>query len=344
MQSVVLTGIRTLEVRDEPKPELQRDSDVLLHIDMVGICGSDVHYYTTGRIGSQVVQYPYRVGHECAGTVEAVGAAVTQLKPGDRVALEPAVSCSACDQCRMGRPHTCRELKFLGCPGQLEGCMCEYLVMPETCCFPLADDMTLERAVLAEPLAIGVYAVLQSLPMEGARIAITGCGPIGLSCLAAARAEGAQAIYCTDRIDVRCAAARGFGAVWAGNPDQENVVAAIQQAEPGGVDVVFECAGQQETVDQAIDLLRPGGKLMIIGIPEFDRYAFSADVARRKEICIQHVRRQNHCTRKTLDWLAEGRLEADAMVTHHFPLVESKAGFDLVDQYADGVIKAMITL
>ena len=343
MKTAVLTGIRQMAIIEQPMPRLEQPDDVLLKMRSVGVCGSDVHYYTTGRIGSQVVQYPFAVGHEGAATVEAVGPGVTRVQPGDRVAIEPAVSCWLCDQCRRGRPHTCRKLKFLGCPGQIAGCLSEFIVMPELCCFPIPDAMTFEQAALCEPLSIGMYAVQQSLPLGGARIGILGLGPIGLSVLLAAQVAGPAAIYGTDRRDYRSRIAAAHGATWVGNPESTDIVKDVLARESEQLDVVFECCGQQEALDQAFDLLRPGGKIMLVGIPEFDRWSYPADTARRREICLQNVRRQNHCVQKTIDGVAAGQFAPDFMITHHFPLAECRKAFDLVDQYADGVIKAMIS-
>lgn len=337
-----LTGLRNMSVTEVRTPCLAGPGDVLIRIMAVGVCGSDVHYYTTGRIGSQVVRFPFTVGHEAAGVVESVGAKVTQLKPGDRVAVEPAISCHECDQCRAGRPHTCRKLKFLGCPGQLEGCLGEFLVMPEECCLPIPDGMSYEVAALVEPLAIGLYAVRQSIPMRGARVGILGAGPIGLSVMLPALAEGAGAVYVTDRIDARCDMAAKHGAVWAGNPDRLDPVVEISKREPLMLDVVFECCGQQQALDQGMELLKPGGKLVMIGIPEFDRYSFSAEVARRRELCLQNVRRQNHCAERAIEMIATGKVAPEFMITHRFSLAQTKDAFDLVDRYADGVVKAMI--
>ena len=342
MKAALLTGIREMAIRDVPDPQLREPHDVLLRLKAVGVCGSDVHYYTTGRIGSQVVQYPFTVGHECAAVVEAVGPAVTRVRPGDRIAVEPALSCHVCDQCLAGRPHTCRKLKFLGCPGQIEGCLSEFLVMPEECCFHLPDSASFEDGALCEPLAIGVYAVQQAaLPAE-AKIGILGLGPIGLSVLLAAQAEKASEIYASDPLRNRGDTARRQGATWTGSPDTDDIVREISRLEPGLLDVVFECSGKQEALDQGVALLKPGGKLMLIGIPEFDRFSFSADFGRRKELCLQNVRRQNHCLQKTLDGVAAGRYAPQFMITHHFPLADCATAFDLVAGYSDGVIKAMI--
>lgn len=343
MRAMVLTGIRAMEMREVPDPKIESPTDVLIRISRVGVCGSDVHYYTTGRIGSQVVEYPFAVGHECAGVVEAVGGGVTRFKVGDRIAIDPAMPCGECDQCQVGRAHTCRKLRFLGCPGQAEGSLSEYIVMPEHSCFPLKDATTLEQGVLSEPLAIGVYACELAGALEGKRIGILGCGPIGLSVLMPARAQGVETVYMTDKIDARLDLAKAAGADWTGNVDQIDAVQAIAEAEPLLLDYVFECCGQQDAVDQAVHMLRPGGKLVMIGIPEVDRISFAIDLMRRKEICFQNVRRQNECTGKTIDQIEDGTLPAASMVTHHFSFEETKEAFDLVAGYQDGVMKAMIT-
>jgi L-iditol 2-dehydrogenase len=333
-----------MELREVPRPEIRNDNEVLLKINRVGVCGSDVHYYETGRIGSQVVQYPFRVGHECSATVVEVGRAVRSVQVGQPVIVEPAVSCHTCDQCKSGRENTCRTLKFLGCPGQLEGCLCYYLVMPQECCFPTYGKLTPDQGVLCEPFAIGIYAVKQSHLVPGMSAGILGAGPIGLSCMEAARIVGARAVYITDKIDARVQIALKARAAWAGNPDREDIVRSILQKEPLGMDVVYECAGQQAAIDQALDLLRPGGILMLVGIPREDRISFSIDKMRRKELTVINVRRQNHCPQTAIDWIASGKADIDFMVTHHFPFEKTQEAFDLVAGYRDGVVKAMITL
>ena len=343
MKAMKLTGIRQMEMMEVPPPDIVHAHDVLLKMRTIGVCGSDVHYYATGQIGSQVVEYPYAVGHEGAAVVAAVGPAVTTVKPGDRIAIEPAISCGDCDQCKAGRLHTCRKLRFLGCPGQVEGCLSEYIVMPEACCFKVTDNTTFDEAAISEPLAIGVYAVKQSIPMQGAKVGILGAGCIGLSVLLPAMAQGADRIYVTDKIDRRLELAQRAGAAWGGNPDNQDVVAEVKALEPGGLDVVFECCGEQDALDQAIDMLKPGGKLLLIGIPPIaERVTFLIDKLRRKEICIQNIRRQNHCVQPALDMMDRGDVDVSVMVTHRFPFEQAQAAFDLAASYKDGVLKTMI--
>ncbi|GAI82519.1 unnamed protein product, partial [marine sediment metagenome] len=190
-----------------------------------------------------MVEYPFRVGHECAGIVENVGSEVVRVKPGDRIAVDPAMSCWNCDQCKAGRHHTCRNLKFLGCPGQAEGCLSEYIIMPEQSCYPIKDTMSFDLAALSEPLSIGVYAVDLSIPMKGAKVGIFGSGPIGMSALLPALSSGAANIYVTDKIEERLKLAEKMGASWIGNPDKIDVVHEIKKNEPLLLDVVFECCG-----------------------------------------------------------------------------------------------------
>ena len=342
MKSFVLTGINQMKMTRVPKPQIRESGQVLIKMAAVGVCGSDIHYFTDGKIGSQVVEYPFPVGHEGSGIIEEVGEGVQNLKPGDRVAIDPAMPCFECDQCKAGRFHTCRRMKFLGCPGQADGCLSEYIVMPENSCFKIADWVSFDEAVISEPLAIGYYATKLAGSLEGKTIGILGFGPIGMSVLLPALANGASAVYVTDKIPKRLSLAQQCGATWTGNPDETEIVKEISLREPLLLDLVFECCGKQEAVDQAIKLLKPGGKLLLIGIPEFERWSFPSDDFRRKEIAVQNVRRQNECTHAVLDLITSKTLDVNPMITHHFPFEKTDEAFQLVAGYRDGVMKAMI--
>lgn len=336
MKAALLTGVRQMELRDVPDPELTNPRDVLLKVDAVGVCGSDLHYYTIGRIGSQIVNYPQRIGHECAGTIVAVGREVKGLEPGHKVAVDPLASCGQCDLCRSGRANICRHQSFLGCPGQAPGALAEYLVMPAACCYPVPGSISSAETVVMEPFSIGLYAQRVANLQRAAKIAILGSGPIGLCVLLACRAAAQCTTYMTDLIDDRLALARRCGADWTGHPPQ------IDHVESLGMDFVFECAGKQETLDQAVELLKPGGTLLIVGIPEEDRVSFSIHTLRRKEIRLINVRRQNNCTAPAIQLVARGKVNLAPLVTHHFSLTEAKQAHDLVAEYRDGVVKAII--
>jgi L-iditol 2-dehydrogenase len=342
MKAMMLTGIRQMEMEEIPEPVLVKPNDVKIKMSVLGICGSDIHYYTQGQIGSQVVEYPFTVGHEGAGIVVETGKAVKRVKPGDIIAIEPAMPCWECDQCLAGRHHTCRKLKFLGCPGQAEGCLMEYIVMPEESCFPLRGALTPDHGSISEPLAIGVYAVKKSGGVKGLDVGILGFGPIGMSVMLAARAERAGSFTVTDKIQQRLAIALKEGATSLFNPLEEDFTSMLRQHHPFGLDVVFECCGQQEAFDQAVEVLKPGGRLVVVGIPEFDQWSMNVELTRRKEISLQFIRRQVDCVETALEMMESGKISIANMVTHRFPIDKTKEAFDLVAAYGDGVMKAMI--
>jgi L-iditol 2-dehydrogenase len=342
MKAMMLTGIREMEMKEVPDPVILNPGDVKIRILVLGICGSDIHYYTKGQIGSQKVNYPFTVGHECAGLVVEAGPVVTRVRKGDIIAVEPAMWCGKCDQCLTGRPHTCRNLKFLGCPGQAEGSLSEYIVMPEESCFPLTGDLIPDHGAISEPLAIGIYSVKKAGEIKDAKIGILGFGPIGMSVMLAAKALEAGQIYITDKVDERLAIALKEEASWTGNPLKVNIVEKINQKEPLGLDIVFECCGQQEAVNQAVDILKPGGRLIVIGIPEFERWTLSADDTRRREISVQFIRRQVDCVETALEMMNSGTIDVRNMVTHRYSFKNTREAFDLIAGYHDGVMKAMI--
>lgn len=342
MKVACFTALHCIELLDAPEPVLRRPGDVLLRIDRVGICGSDVHYYREGRIGDQVLQYPATLGHECSGSVLETGPAVRGLKAGDRVAVDPAFPCGECDQCLGGRAHTCRRLLFMGCPGEAPGALAERYVAPAACCAAIPASMSLDEAMLVEPLSIGLHAVRLSQLAAGMKIAILGAGPIGLSVLLCAKATAPCTAFLTDLLDQRLAVARQCGADTVLNARRSDVVATIAQAQPQGLDLVFECSGDPACVEQGQSLLGPGGALVMVGIPPLDAVAFDPHRARRFELRFQAVRRQNDCVRPVIGLIASRRLDPAPLLTHHFPLSRISAAFELVAGYSDGVIKAAV--
>jgi L-iditol 2-dehydrogenase len=214
--------------------------------------------------------------------------------------------------------------------------------MPEESCFPLHKNLNHDHGAISEPLAIGVYAVKKSGNVRNRRAAILGFGPIGMSVMLALKAEGAGSVYVTDKIGERLSISEKEGAALSSNPLNADIVRTIHDMEPQGLDVVFECCGQQEAVDQAVSLLKPGGKLMVVGIPEFDRWTLDVENTRRKEITLQFVRRQVDCVQPSLDMMSAGTIDIGNMITHRFPFEDTRQAFDLVAGYGDGVMKAMI--
>jgi L-iditol 2-dehydrogenase len=343
MKAAFLTGVRSMEIREVPPPRPAKEDDVLVRSRAVGICGSDLHYYLSDRVGGDRVSYPFIPGHECAGVVEAVGRGVTRVKPGDKVVIEPAVSCGTCDQCRSGRPHTCRKLLFLGHFGELTGGMAELVLAPERNCVPLPEKMSAVQGALAEPLSIALYAAGLAGPVRGRTAAVLGAGPIGLCTAMALKAGGAGALYATDKVPTRVKAAETAGADWTGNPDRGDVVAAILEREPLGLDLVFECCGDQAALDQAIAILKPGGTLVVVGIPIETRVSFDSSKVRRREIRVQNVRRQNRCLEQAVGMIHAGLVHVDFLATHFFKLEEARQAYETAAARRDGAIKVIVT-
>lgn len=345
MKRVVLTGIKQMEVVDAPMPLLLNANDVKIKLTTIGVCGSDIHYYSEGQIGTQVVEYPYPVGHECSGEIIETGKDVKNVKVGDLVVVDPSVHCGECDQCKNGRPHTCRNNRFLGCPGQLDGCLAEYMVMPDFTCFPVSGKLNTVQAALIEPLSIGVYSVrLAEIKNEKTSVAIFGAGPIGLSILFKLRADGIKNIGIIEPLEYRLQKSKEIGAMYVVDPGKEDVEKVVKEKEEYLLDVVFEASGEQEAVTNAIKILKPGGKLVLVGIPPEAEYTFNMDLMRRKEITVINVRRQNHCVEEAIELVVNGKIDVEKMVTHNFSLEETDIAFDLVEGYKDGAIKAMINL
>ena len=218
----------------------------------------------------------------------------------------------------------------------------EYIIMPEESCFLLDDRLTPDHGSISEPLAIGVYAVNKTGGVKDKKIGIFGFGPIGMSVMLAAKAGGVEEIYVTDKIDERLAISQKEGSALTGNPLKEDIVKKILKEEPIGLDIIFECCGQQDAFDQAVGILKPGGKLMVVGIPEFDRWSMSVETTRRREISLQFIRRQVDCVKPALEMMKSGIICVENMVSHRFPFEKTNEAFDLVADYKDGAMKVMI--
>jgi L-iditol 2-dehydrogenase len=258
------------------------------------------------------------------------------------VAVDPALVCGTCDQCLAGRKNTCRNIRFMGSPGQALGAVAEYRVVPAENCLVIPDSVSLDQAALVEPLTIGMHAVRLADLYPGTRMAVLGVGPIGLGVLLCARLTTAVTAYATDLIDERLAVASKCGADWAGNAATDDVVAAISAREPRGLDFVFECSGDPACIDQGARLLTPGGTLLLVGIPPTDAVSFDIHTARTHELTFRNVRRQKGCMAPVIRLVAEGHVDTGPFLTHRFPLSEIGEAFELVAGYRDGVIKAIV--
>lgn len=341
MKTAVLqrTAVMTMEQRARPTPGA---GEVLVRVRAVGICGSDVHYYTHGRIGPFVVNQPLVLGHEASGVIEAVGEGVTTRTVGQRVAIEPGVPDGTCEFCRAGRYNLCPNVQFMATP-PVDGAFAEYVVTAADFVYPLPDHVTLEEGALIEPLAVGVYAIRRSGLQAGQDVAVLGAGPIGLVTLQAARAAGAGAITVVDLDEHRLEVASSMGATTVVNASREDALEKIMALTGGrGVDIVFEAAGSPKTAALAVHMARRGGRVTMIGLPPEDNFPYPLVAAMAKEVDIVTVFRYANIYPACIALVAEGRVDVKSLITHRFPLEQAESALQLSDSRADGVIKAMV--
>jgi len=347
MLAVRLHGPAELRVEEVARPGQPGPGQVLLRVKTVGICGSDLHTYKHAQIGDTRIEGPLILGHEFAGVVEAVGQGggdgeFRPLQVGTRVAVDPAQPCGQCELCERGHPNLCLNLKFCGLwPDQ--GALCQWMHVPARCCFPLPPQIDDASAALLEPLGVALHAVDLAKVRVGQRVAILGAGPIGLCLVQLVRLCGADAIYVTDQFSWRVEMARRFGATAAWCCDARDPVAAVREATGGrGVDVAFEAAWCDHSVDQAAEMLVHGGRLMVVGIPANDRLSLNHSLARRKGLSILMVRRMKLVYPRAIRLAQHGAVQLAPLVTHRFALQKAAEAFALNAEYRDGAIKVLI--
>ncbi len=344
IKAAVLHKVGDLRVEEVPMPEITNDNDVLVKIGTVGVCGSDVHYYTHGRIGDFVVEAPLILGHESAGVVEEVGSGVTDLKPGDRVAIEPGVPCGMCRYCRDGRYNLCPDVVFLGTP-PVHGAYVEYLVHPAEFTYKLADNVTLAEGAMIEPLSVGLQGVKMSGIRAGDTIAILGGGPIGLATLQSARACGAGVSIITDLYDFRLDLAGKLGATHTINAKSDDVEAAIMDLTNGiGADVVFETAGTGRTMAQTVDVVRTGGTIVLIGLGGDDMVPLNLIRLIINEVAIKTVSRYANTYPPGIALASQGKVDLKSMITGEFPLAEVETALRQSIDNPESTIKTMVNV
>jgi len=273
-----------------------------------------------------------------------VGEATKHAKVGQRVAIEPALSCKKCPQCLAGRPNCCPNVIFYGTP-PVEGSLQEFVLADEEQCIVIPDKMSFTEAALLEPLQVGIHAYNLVPAKAGDWVAIVGSGSIGLSCLEMARVAGATRIIVTDKLDYRLEAAKKAGATATVNVTKEDPLEAVKRLTDGqGADVVYEATNSVDGLPQALGLARIAGRVAAIGIPPVDEIAIPASHPRRKQLNVQFVRRSAHTIRQALELVAAGKVNITPWATHRFALDQVTEAFELVDGYRDGVIKAVIEM
>ena len=345
----VLSGTRTLgwTARDVAAPG---PLEVRVQVRRVGVCGSDVHYYTHGRIGKFVVEGPLVLGHEVSGVVEAVGEGVTRVQAGDRVALEPGVPCRRCAYCKTGAYNLCPDMTFMATP-PVDGALSEYVVWPEDFVFPVPDSVSDDAAALLEPLAVGVWAARKGGVVPGQSVAVFGAGPIGCTTIQAAKVAGATTIVAVDLEDFRLDLARRVGATHTFNARLGDPLAFIREltaAQTGlplshaGVDVSFETAGSLPTTRLSLAAPRPGGVTVLVGLPPDPEVSLDIVSAASREVSIRGVFRYANCYPAAVALVASGAVDLDALVTHRYDFAQTPEAFEFAEREKRASMKVMI--
>jgi L-iditol 2-dehydrogenase len=326
MNALRLHGRHDLRLHREDAPTSAL-GEALVRVTAVGICGSDLHWFSEAGIGdAQLAEHPLVLGHEAAGVIQS------GPRQGERVAIDPTVACGECTFCREGNPHFCEHLSFAGY-GSTDGFLREQIAWRERCLHPLPDTLSDPEGAMLEPLGVAIHAHDLSKMRLGMRVGVFGCGPIGLLLIQLARLSGATQIIATDRLPHRLEAARHCGAteVFQSFHGEENeAIWAATRHE--GVHVAFESAGENEAVETAIASARRGGKVILVGIPSDDRTAFRASTARQKGLTIKLCRRMRNSYPRAIHLVATGQVEVRSLVTHRFSLDRYQQAFQVAEK------------
>ena len=323
MQTARVHGAGVLRLYDEPMPT-PGTGEALVRVTAVGICGSDVHWWKEGCIGGDRIIEPLVLGHECAGVIESGS------RKGERVAIDPAIPCLRCEFCQQGNQNLCSNLRFAG-HAPVDGGLRQYITWPEHCLVPLPDSMSDTIGVMLEPLGVALYSVDRGEVRTGTTVGVFGCGTIGLIVIQVARAAGATNIYATELAGLphRIKAAQLFGATVFEEGQEENEI--LEATGGRGLDVAFEAAGDPRAVESAIAAVKPGGQVVLIGIPREDRIAFTASIARRKDLVIKVIHRMKHAYPRAMQLVSTGRVDVKTLATHRFPLSEVVRAYSVAE-------------
>jgi len=323
-----------IEEVERPKPG---EGEVLIRVEVCGICGSDIHMFHGTH---PFVKPPIVQGHEFSGVVEEIGPGVSRIEVGKRVTVEPSLICGRCYNCLRGRYNICNELRVLG--AQADGAFAEYIAVPERTVYEVPENMSFEEGALVEPLSVAVHAVERSSLEVGNNVVILGAGPIGLLITQVARVGGADRIVVTDLYERRLELAREFGADITINAKREDPVEVIhEELGRDGVDIVFEAVGVEATINQAIEMVRKGAEIVVVGV-----YGKSPQVKmgliQDREIVVKGVLMYAWNYPTAIRLIGERRVDVMRLITHRYPLTELEEAYRLLDREKEKTLKVMI--
>ena len=343
MKVAVMTDIGKIGYERRPVPEPQ-DDEVLVKLEYVGICGSDLHYYESGAIGGYVVKPPFVLGHEPGGIVVKTGKNVRCLKAGDKVALEPGKTCGHCEFCRQGKYNLCPDVVFFATP-PVDGVFAEYVAHKADLCFKLPENVSTMEGALIEPLAVGFHAAMQGGARFGQRALVFGAGCIGLVSLLALKAMGVSEVYVVDVVASRLQKAEQLGASAVVNGAEEDIAARLAELTGGeGIDLAIETSGSETAANQAIGAAKKGSVIVFVGYGRTGRTTLSMSLALDKELTFKTVFRYRHIYPLAIRAVAEGRVNLKGVVSHVFGFDELQRAMDLSVSDKERIVKAVVKI
>lgn len=343
MKVAVMEGIGKMGYLERPIPEVKPD-EVLVKLEYVGICGSDMHYYETGAIGDYIVEPPFVLGHEPGGTVVEVGSNVTHLKVGDKVALEPGKTCGKCEFCKTGKYNLCPDVIFFATP-PVDGVFQEYVAHEAALCFKLPDNVSTLEGALIEPLAVGFHAANQGGAHAGQTAVVMGAGCIGLVSMMALKAEGVSKVYVVDVMQKRLEKALELGADGVINASEVDTVEEILRLTNGaGCDLAIETAGTEITTRQCIHAVKKGATIVCVGYSKSGEMTLPMSLALDKEIRFETVFRYRHIYPMAIDAVASGKVNLKGIVTDIFEFDDIQNAMDKSVADKANIVKAVVKI
>lgn len=343
MKVAVMEGIGKMGYIERPIPEVKQD-EVLVKLEYVGICGSDMHYYETGAIGNYVVEPPFVLGHEPGGTVVEVGSNVKHLKVGDRVALEPGKTCGKCEFCRSGKYNLCPDVIFFATP-PVDGVFQEYVAHEAALCFKLPDNVSTLEGALIEPLAVGFHAANQGNAHAGQTVVVMGAGCIGLVSMMALKAEGVSKVYVVDVMQKRLDKALELGANGVINAMETDTVEELMRLTDGkGCDLAIETAGTEITTRQCVHAVKKGATIVCVGYSKTGEMTLPMSLALDKEIRFETVFRYRHIYPMAIDAVAAGKVNLKGIVTDIFEFNDIQNAMDRSVADKANIVKAVVKI
>lgn len=341
--ALVLERQGVLALRDIDLPQEPGPDDVRIAIDTVGVCGSDVHYYTHGRIGPFVVEAPMVLGHEAAGIVTDVGARVTGLKPGDRVCMEPGIPDAGSRAARLGLYNVDPAVTFWATP-PVHGVLTPHVVHPAAYTYRLPDHVSMAEGAMVEPFAVGMQAATKARITPGDTAVVIGAGPIGIMVALAALAGGCAEVLVADLAQPKLDIAGAYPGIRTVNVARQPLAEAVAEMTGGwGADVVFECAGAARAWDGIMALPRPGGAIVAVGLP-VGPVPFDVAAASTREIRIETVFRYAHQYDRAIALIAAGKVDLRPLISATYPFSDSIAAFDRAVEARPTDVKIQISL